>query len=239
MGDSSLPFPRFSLQETRFLTMENRMPYAPPNSMENRFRVQRFRLFKSIVDQVLAHKGTCCILDLGGTPNYWEEFGANLDWGRVSVCALNVTHSKTTHSGITPMVGDARNLPVFQDLSFDIVHSNSVIEHVGRWEDMASMAREVRRLAPRYFVQTPYFWFPIEPHARFPLLHWMPESWRYRILLKRTCGFWKQRLDVGEATKAIQSALLLDKRQMQFLFPDAQIIAEKFFGLPKSLVAIR
>jgi hypothetical protein len=215
------------------------MPYAPPNSVENRFRVHRFRLFKPIVDQVLADKGTCRILDLGGTPNYWEEFGADLDWDRVNVCALNVTHSETTHSGITAMVGDARDVSGFHDLSFDIVHSNSVIEHVGRWHDMASMAREVRRLAPRYFVQTPYFWFPIEPHARFPLLHWMPESWRYRILLKRTCGFWKQRPDVGEATKAVQSALLLDKRQMQFLFPDAQIIAEKYLGLTKSLVAIR
>jgi hypothetical protein len=67
----------------------------------------------------------------------------------------------------------------------------------------------------------------------------MPESWRYRILLKRTCGFWKQRPDVAAATKAVQSALLLDKQQMQFLFPDAQIIAERFLGLTKSLVAIR
>ena len=150
------------------------MSYAQPNSAENRFRVQRFRLFKSIVDQILADKGTCRILDLGGTPSYWEEFGADLDWDRVSVCAFNVTRSETTHSGITAMVGDARDVSGFQDLSFDVVHSNSVIEHVGRWDDMASMAREVRRLAPRYFVQTPYFWFPIEPHARFPLLHWMP-----------------------------------------------------------------
>lgn len=236
MGHSSLPFPAFPVH---LLTLENRMSYAPPNSSENRFRVQRFRLFKPIVDQVLADKGTCRILDLGGTPSYWEEFGADLDWDRVNVCAFNVTHSETKHSGITAMAGDARDVSGFQDLSFDIVHSNSVIEHVGRWDDMASMAREVRRLAPRYFVQTPYFWFPIEPHARFPLLHWMPESWRYRILLKRTCGFWNQRPDVGEATKAIQSALLLDKRQMQFLFPDAQIIAEKFLGLTKSLVAIR
>jgi hypothetical protein len=219
--------------------LEYRVPYAPPNNVKNRFRVQRFRLFKPIIDQVLAERGACRILDLGGTVNYWEEFGAGLDWDRVTVCVLNVSRCVTTRSGITFTVGDARNVSGFQDLSFDIVHSNSVVEHVGRWDDMASMAREVRRLAPRYFVQTPYFWFPIEPHARFLFLHWMPESWRYRILLKRTCGYWKQRPDVGEATKAIQSASLLDKRQMQFLFPDAQIIAERFLGITKSLVAIR
>lgn len=215
------------------------MLYAPPDSRENRFRVERFRLFKSIVAQILAEKGKCHILDLGGTPIYWEQFGADLDWDRVRVCTVNLTQSETSHPKITSIVGDARDGGRFQDLSFDVVHSNSVIEHVGRWNDMALMAKEVRRLAPRYFVQTPYFWFPIEPHARFPFLHWMPELWRYRILLKRTCGFWKQRLDVGEATKAIQSALLLDRRQLQFLFPDARIITEKFLGLTKSLIAVR
>ena len=215
------------------------MPYAPLYSAENRFRVQRFRLFTTIIHQVLADKGMCSILDLGGTPRYWEEFGSHLDWDRVKVCTLNVSPLETAHPGIAAIVGDARDVSGFQDLSFDVVHSNSVIEHVGRWDDMASMAKEVRRLAPRYFVQTPYFWFPIEPHARYPVLHWMPESWRYRILMKRTCGFWKQRSDVGSATKAIQSALLLDKRQLQFLFPDAQVISERFFGLTKSLIAIR
>jgi hypothetical protein len=215
------------------------MPYAPIDSVKNRFRVKRFALFRSIVDRIIAEKGKCRVLDIGGTPNYWEQFGAGLDWSKVEVCTVNVALYETTHSSIKPMVGDARDMPVFPDNSFDVVYSNSVIEHVGRWDDMALMAKEVRRLAPRYFVQTPYFWFPIEPHARFPLLHWMPESWRYRILMRRSCGFWEKRPDIGEATKAIQSALLLDKRQLQFLFPDARIFNERFMGLIKSLVAIR
>jgi hypothetical protein len=221
------------------LVSESYMPYAPTNSVKNRFRVQRFRLFKLIVDQVIADKGTCRILDVGGTSAYWKEFGSVLDWDKVTVCTVNVLREEMTNSRITSVAGDARDMSAFSDLSFDIVHSNSVIEHVGRWDDMALMAKEVRRLAPRYFVQTPYFWFPIEPHARFPLLHWMPESWRYRILMRRSCGYWKQRPDVGEATKAIQSALLLDNRQLQFLFPDAKIVSERFIGFKKSLIAIR
>jgi hypothetical protein len=197
------------------------------------------RLLKQIIDRVLSEKRRCRILDMGGTIDYWQTFGKDLDWDRLEISVLNLTAGQSDRPEIKILVGDARNASGMEDLSFDIVHSNSVIEHVGRWGDMASMAREVQRLAPRYFVQTPYFWFPIEPHARFPLLHWMPESWRYRILLRRTCGFWQKRPDVGAATKAIQSAILLDKRQMQFLFPDAKVISERAFGLTKSLIAIR
>ena len=65
------------------------------------------------------------------------------------------------------------------------------------------------------------------------------EVWRYRILMKRTCGFWERRQDLGAAMKAIQSAVLLDKLQVQFLFPDSEIVSEKVFGLTKSLIAIR
>jgi SAM-dependent methyltransferase len=213
--------------------------YFGPQSLTNRFRSRRFKLFKTVVEEVLSEKSVCRILDLGGTPGYWETFGLNLDWSRLHVTILNLQAPEITRPGIITLSGDARDLREFEDLSFDIVHSNSVIEHVGRWDDMASMAKEVRRLAERYFVQTPYFWFPIEPHARFPFLHWMPESWRYRILMRRTCGYWQRRPDVGAATKAVQSAVLLDKLQVQFLFPEARIIRERFLGLTKSLIAVR
>jgi hypothetical protein len=218
--------------------MQHVRPFSP-NSRENRFRIQRFRLFQDMIAQILETNPICHVLDIGGTPDYWMAFGSELDWSRLKVSVVNITMARSTRPEIVPLIGDARRMKDFKDLSFDIVHSNSVIEHVGRWDDMASMAAEIRRLAPRYFVQTPYFWFPIEPHARFPLLHWMPESWRYRILMRRSCGFWKKQPDVGSATKAIQSAVLLDKRQIEFLFPDGKIVSERFFGLTKSLIAVR
>jgi hypothetical protein len=114
-----------------------------------------------------------------------------------------------------------------------------VIEHVGQWEQMRAMANEVRRVAGGYLVQTPYFWFPVEPHARTPLLHWVPESLAYRVVMKRQCGYWSKRKTVDSAVRAVQSAKLLDRAQMRSLFPDAEVKSERFAGLTKSLIAIR
>lgn len=210
-----------------------------PDGLDNRFRERRFEIFNKIVSEVLGKQQSCRILDIGGSAKYWARYGKGLDWTRVSVCSVNRTADQAEMPGFESAVGDARRLDQFADNSFDIVHSNSVIEHVGRWHDMVAMAQEVRRLAPRYFVQTPYFWFPVEPHARFIFFHWMPESWRYRIIMERRCGFWERQPDVGMAVKQVQSACMIDKKQMRFLFPDADISFERFLGFPKSLIGIR
>jgi hypothetical protein len=124
-------------------------------------------------------------------------------------------------------------------MSFDLVHSNSVIEHVGRWDDMKAMAQEVRRLAPSYFVQTPYFWFPIEPHCSTAFFHWVPEPMRVSMLLRRPRWHWGQAPDVDTAMHLIESAVLIDHRMLNALFPDATIHRERFLGLTKSLIAVR
>jgi hypothetical protein len=204
----------------------------------NLFRVRRFSYIQNIIAEILAEQEICRIVDIGGTARYWS-MGGNLDWTRVRVTLVNLTAADVNHKGIESIVGDARQLDRFSDSAFDLAHSNSVIEHVGLWNDMASMAAEVRRLAPRYFVQTPYYWFPFDPHARLPFWQWMPEPWRYRILMKRTCGFFPQQPDVGAAVATVQSANLLDMQQFRYLFPDAKIAVERFLGMRKSLLAIR
>lgn len=71
--------------------------------------------------------------------------------------------------------GDACALP-FPDASFDVVHSNAVIEHVGGRERQAAFVREAVRVGRRVFLTTPNRWFPVEVHTRLPLVHWLPES---------------------------------------------------------------
>jgi hypothetical protein len=101
------------------------------------------------------------------------------------------------------------------------------------------MAREVRRLAPRYFVQTPNFWFPIEPHFRAPFIHWLPEPWRVSIIMRFACGFFPRARSCDEARRILDELRLLDAQAMAELFPDAMIERERFAGFTKSLIAVR
>ena len=70
--------------------------------------------------------------------------------------------------------GDACALP-FPDASFDVVHSNAVIEHVGERERQAEFVQEALRVGRRVFLTTPNRWFPIEVHTKLPLVHWLPD----------------------------------------------------------------
>jgi len=187
----------------------------------------------------MAEKGSCHILDIGGTAGYWKSYREKIPAG-VSISLVNLTREEVPSGDIfNSLVGDARNLSEFADQSFDIVYSNSVIEHVGLWRDMAAMAKEVRRLAPRYFIQTPNYWFPIEAHYRLPYFHLLPDPVKQTLLLRGRRGFVPQAKDIGEASSRTQYAFLLTKRQMEFLFPEAQVEREKFFGFTKSLIAIK
>ena len=203
------------------------------------FRRRRFALFLPLIDHVLDDRARCEILDIGGDPDYWDSVGDLLQQRCCRITLLNRAPYPVDPDKYVSLPGDARDLRQFPDMSFDLVHSNSVIEHVGRWPEMQAMAREVRRLAPNYFVQTPNFWFPIEPHCATPLFHWLPEAIRLSMLMRRPRGHWGRAADVETAMRQIQSVALLDRSMLASLFPDAEIHRERFLGMTKSLIAVR
>jgi hypothetical protein len=101
------------------------------------------------------------------------------------------------------------------------------------------MAAEIRRLAPHYYVQTPNFGFPIEPHFRMPFFHWLPETMRASMLLRwRKIGF-RRAETLERAMALVQEIHLLTGRHMAHLFPDAKIRRERVGPFVKSLIAIR
>jgi hypothetical protein len=212
------------------------------HSRSNLFRAARVLALQKMVTDCIDRFGRCEVLDVGGTEQFWSVWADDFDWTKMHLTCVNLgidARKGGPSDRIDFVSGDARNLSSIADGHFDIAFSNSVIEHDGSWRDMMAMASEVRRVARAYYVQTPYFWFPVEPHARTPFIHWLPESIGYRIVMHHDVGFWGRKSTVNGAVRALQEAKLLDIRQFGALFPDAEIHRERFYGLTKSMIAIR
>ena len=80
------------------------------------------------------------------------------------------------------IVGDGTNTN-FKDKSFDIVHSNATIEHVGSYNDQISFIKEASRISKNHvFIQTPNRFYPIDFHTNLPLIHWLPKKIHRKIL---------------------------------------------------------
>ena len=213
--------------------------YADPRALSRQFRLKRFEKITEMIDRIIAQKGSCKIADIGGTKYYWDIVEDFVATRPVEITLINPKDAQKSSGKFSYLNGDATDLSSLDDDSFDFVHSNSVIEHVGDWENRVAMAREVARLAPTYYVQTPYFWFPYEPHFRSLFFHWLPEQIRYRLVMRFALGFADRKKTIHDAMVRVQSARLLDRGQMRALFPEATLTAERVFGFTKSLTAIR
>ena len=172
------------------------------------------------------------LLDVGGDPAFWDVVGFN---DGVEITIVN-NDASVSDARFHFVHGDARNLSQFADASFDVVVSNSVIEHV---DDQKAMAHEVMRVGKRFYVQTPNRWFPVDPHYLVPLFHWLPRRMQIALLTRFDIGWLRSGGDARAAEMLIDSIRLLTGRDLARLFPDATIWRERFFGLTKSLTAYR
>jgi hypothetical protein len=205
-----------------------------PNSLSNRMRSRRFAIFEDLASRI--EPRPLRIIDLGGTNRFWEMRGW-ADRDDVHITLVNKAGDESRHANLEPVRGTVTDLRQFEDGSFDIAFSNSVIEHLFTFEAQKKMASETRRLAGAYWVQTPNFWFPIEPHFRFPGWQWLPVSVRVALLRRRRFGSRGPKPDRAAADRAVREIRLMTHQEFAECFPDATIWAETFFGLRKSFVA--
>ena len=208
-------------------------------SFSNANRTRRFEAFSQIVDDVHRRLGRPVrIVDIGGTNSFWEHRG----WGErddVQVVLVNLEAEERKHANIEPRAGDATDLSEYPDGSFDVVFSNSVIEHLQTYERQAAMATEVRRLAPVFWVQTPNFWFPVEPHFLTPAWHWLPVALRVELIKRRRWGWRGPCPRTEDAQAAVREIRLMRRRELRRLFPSATLRPEKIGPLVKSFIAVR
>jgi hypothetical protein len=203
-------------------------------SVFRHFRSKRMRLF----EQAFPITPQTRVLDVGGSPDIWEFARV-----RPQLTLLNLEHALPERQDRAELVaGDGRLLP-FADGAFDIVFSNSVIEHLGSHEGQQRFASEIARVGRSYWVQTPNRQFPFELHLMLPLVHLLPKPVQRAIVSRFTV--WQMLLSPPEPERRafldhyLTEVILLDRRGLSGLFPQARILAERSLGLSKSLIALK
>jgi hypothetical protein len=198
------------------------------------FRARRW----AVLGNLFPDLGQLRVLDLGGDPRAWLMAPAPPK----ELVILNVTEYPVPHEvSATLVVGDACAPPAeISGGHFDLVYSNSVIEHVGGHSRRQQLSEVVRSLGSRYFVQTPYRYVPIEPHWRLPLFQFLPRPAQVVVSSRWGRGDHPtRRKPMSEVLEDVQSVELLSATELSSYFPDGFLLRERFCGLTKSLIAVR
>lgn len=215
------------------LALRGQADVSRAGSLSNRLRSRRFARF---ADLAAGLPSPLRIIDIGGTQLFWEQRGW-ADRADVHITTINLTAEPRRFANIESRVGNATDLVGVDDGEFDVAFSNSVIEHLFTYDAQRRMAREVQRVARAFWVQTPNFWFPVEPHFHTVGWQWLPVSARAALIRKRAFGWRGPEPDPARARRLVEEVRLLSKREMRELFPEATIWAERVMGLAKSWVA--
>lgn len=212
--------------------------YSDPTALASRFRARRRKWLVKLVGEIVAASGRkdLEICDVGGTWSYWAGFPFDaFPSVRFRIDLLNLSYpdydreiAAAKNAEIIRRVGDACNLEEVGNQEYALAHSNSVIEHVGGIAKVRSMSAEVKRIARFHYVQTPNFWFPLEPHTLLPMYFYLPKPWRCSLLRI------VRKLDRFTAIERDESLNLLDRGTFRALFPEGDLLIERALGVPKS-----
>ncbi len=209
-----------------------RLPVIAPLFVS--FRRKRMTRFAALFGLTASSR----VIDIGGSAFNWSLLSVRPRVLVVNNDSDSATRGRPTEANIEKIRADGRDLP-YPDGSFDVAFSNSVIEHVGGWDDQVAFARETARVAKRYFVQVPNRYFVMEPHFIAPFLRLLPRRLAVFYAQYLTPWGWFWRPTRAQAEQAVAEIKLLSIDQMRVLFPDAELIRERFLGMTKSIIAVR
>jgi hypothetical protein len=212
--------------------VRNRIVDAP-GSLGQRRRARRWDWLHETFPEIRSMS----VIDLGGTVESWLR--APVRPALVHVVNLEPTPAQTDASWIQAEQADACDLPSrIGGGSYDLVYSNSVIEHVGGHAQRMRFAENVHKLAERHWIQTPYRYFPIEPHWLFPGFQFLPLYARAEIS-RRWPLVHTPSQSREQSLSAAMSVELVSRTEMAFYFPDSTLRSERLAGLVKSLIATK
>ena|ERR1700693_4941023 len=128
--------------------------------------------------------------------------------------------------------------------SFDLIFSNSMIEHLSSQHAQRELADRIVSSELPYFIQVPNKYAPIDPHIPrlyLPFFGAYPKPVQARILT--LTAFDRGGRKPASLAEAYESFLNyynpLGMRDMRKLFPGAKVEFERAFGAPMSILAYR
>ena len=211
------------------MSLRGRLVDQAPGSFAYRARSRRWAMLKEEFPQLVDMN----VVDLGGTPDTWRQ----ADVHPLHVTCVNLQFGGgEVPSWITMVEADACQASTLGH--FDLVFSNSTIEHVGGHARRNEFVAVVKALAPHHWVQTPNRYFPVEPHFVFPAAQFLPTRPRAWI-----AEHWPLSNAGAVAGKSARECVLeievLSATELRHYFEESRIIRERVLGLTKSLIAVR
>ena len=203
-------------------------------AMMPRFRRKRMESFV----RIMRPSPRARILDVGGLPHlrglpgFWENSVTEFNVTLLNLPGAYAGFSKAELAPFNLIEADACSCS-WLPRGYDIIFSNSVIEHVGSRQRQQAFANFVRSSGTNYWIQTPSPCFPIEAHCNVPFWWLIPSKSRIKKIRD-----WRKTNHIFLAQQmATTRAVSLDL--LRSLFPDCAILNERFFGMSKSLIAYR
>jgi len=203
-----------------------------PGSAALRMRKKRHGVFLNFLSRF---SESVTVLDVGGTAGYWKSVGFKND-GRIKIFLLNLEPCQHDSDDFSCIAGDMRDMRQFSDGAFDVVFSNSTIEHLATFDDQMKAASEIRRVGKAHFIQTPNYFFPLEPHFLFPFFQFLPLALKVFLVRHFHLGWFKRCPRKEDAEELVRSIRLLRKKELIELFPGDVIDEEKALGFVKSFI---
>jgi hypothetical protein len=203
-----------------------------PNSLAARFRMRRWEMLSTAFPQLRDMR----VIDLGGRVETWRRVPVR----PAEVCVVNLEPvDPDPPEGVDSVQANALELPeAVKSRSFDLVFSNAVLEHVGGHANRQAFAQATIDLAPHHWIQTPYRYFPIEPHWLFPWFQHLPVAARVQVS-KRWPLLHTPSADKDEALRTVLEVELISISELRHYFPASQILRERVGPFTKSIIAVK
>jgi SAM-dependent methyltransferase len=178
------------------------------------------------------------VLDLGGEWPFWQASG--LAQSSLQLTLLNVSRPRVSLPAHVRFVsGSALNFAERLDPDqFDVVVSNSVIGHVGGWDQQRQMAIQILRFGKPFYLQTPNHWFFLDWRTLLPGFHWLPPRVQASMACRVRCGRWRRSPTRQHALDRCLAVRNLTRAELSYLFPQARIHPERVGGFVKSWMLV-